>query len=730
MSFRCPLQYLKDWQQDYSRFLTESYAPVVDKAVSSAKQALVDTYGPSFTDPMASAIDNYIETHGGRLIRQISEGQYKAINTLVRQAALTDTLTVDELARCIRPCIGLTQSQAQRVNRFYEQLREDGYSKRDALKRQATFAAKVHRDRANLIAQTELAYAYNAGWDIVVRQNVESGVLPNDTKKVWSTAFDERVCDVCGRMDGESVLWHEPFSNGDMYPPAHPACRCSYTVEFSHILEAPPEGEAFDIPPDEQPQEIRPSSPVDDIQFDMDEYPPEAEQHVRDTLERLMEEYPLGEGTSISRICGTRQFLGLPLDMEDWEVDDYIDNNGWHGQLSGTGALYLPNRDDGTLVLGHTFFGFDQNQVQWTPMHEAFETIHENGWVQSALADQAGYGQEYILTHEYGHILASSVDMYGSGKNVHELVDWFNDAENRNRFRYEVSGYGTANWNEMFAEAFAQSFSPWQSESSKEIMGIYRRAQMAQQMSAYSEMGAQHIQWPEKGNPITSGEYNALRQYASDNHIRLQGFKRSDVDIHMAKNAIDALVRVAEEFPAIYGDQKHHLTLSLSEFYDSNDFAEVSPSAPHILSINQDAYRSAEALATEYGKLADNRFFVPGTGVDSIIYHEAGHIVSDVYGIDGMNIMKEVLNLDLEKDVLDYCEEYLSQYSSKNADEIISECFSAFYGLASPPQFVIDFMRKVRYNINKRRWKHDSVTLGDVLLAFKQRMVLHRQRER
>ena len=49
---------------------------------------------------MMDAMDDYITKHGGKLIREISTKQFNAINTLVRQATMTDTMTVkDQLAR-------------------------------------------------------------------------------------------------------------------------------------------------------------------------------------------------------------------------------------------------------------------------------------------------------------------------------------------------------------------------------------------------------------------------------------------------------------------------------------------------------------------------------------------------------------------------------------------------------------------------------------------------------
>jgi len=230
------LEYLRDWQQDYSKFIVEAYKPVAEKAIAQAAADLRTEYGAGFHDPMAAKVDSFIQEHGGQLIRRVSVEQYNAVNTLVRQAAFTNTMTVDQLARVIRPCVGLTTRQAQTTKHFYQSLVDDGYSHKEAYKRQLVYAAKVHRRRAALIAQTELAYAYSAGWHATIEQNVEDGVLPPGTKKVWLTAEDEKVCPECGKMNGEAVLWNEPFSNGSDYPPAHPNCRCHHKIEFVDLL--------------------------------------------------------------------------------------------------------------------------------------------------------------------------------------------------------------------------------------------------------------------------------------------------------------------------------------------------------------------------------------------------------------------------------------------------------------------------------------------------------------
>lgn len=77
------------------------------------------------------------------------------------------------------------------------------------------------RGRAELIASTEVTRAYAEGNRIAYR---ESGVV---TEWEWRTAADERVCPVCGPLQGKRRrLDGEPFDIGVDAPPAHPRCRC------------------------------------------------------------------------------------------------------------------------------------------------------------------------------------------------------------------------------------------------------------------------------------------------------------------------------------------------------------------------------------------------------------------------------------------------------------------------------------------------------------------------
>lgn len=225
LSGELSINYFFQWQQDYSRFVATAYEPLMQAMVQEAANDIVRRYGMTVRDAEAQQIARFITNRGGQLIREVSVNQYTAVNTLVRQATLTETMSIDQLARAIRPTVGLTTRQTQTTFRYYEKMREAGLSHQKALERQATYAAKMHRRRAGTIAQTEIAYAYNHGMDATVREYTAEGLLPTMVKR-WLTARNERVCRVCGTIHGEIVPMDGVFSIGKALPPAHPNCQC------------------------------------------------------------------------------------------------------------------------------------------------------------------------------------------------------------------------------------------------------------------------------------------------------------------------------------------------------------------------------------------------------------------------------------------------------------------------------------------------------------------------
>lgn len=238
---------IQAWQNDYANFVTEKLLPIWIKSMEAANAERMKQHSDFIYDPMGVGTRDWIYQHGGQWISTMSDAQKEAISALLQQSA-TGIYTVDELSRVIRPLIGLNKPQAMANLNYYNHVKESllqfnpnmkvSDAKKAAQDAALKYAARQHRQRAYTIATTEMAFAYNKGADDGIRQAQEQGFM-GKVKKVWSTAGDERVCLICGALDGKEVDMDDDFDfkGSSLYdgqkkvPPAHPRCRCALLYE-------------------------------------------------------------------------------------------------------------------------------------------------------------------------------------------------------------------------------------------------------------------------------------------------------------------------------------------------------------------------------------------------------------------------------------------------------------------------------------------------------------------
>ena len=106
---------------------------------------------------MGEGIQNWTATHGAEWVTNISDDQREAITSMIDRAT-TGAWTGDELARAIRPLIGLTKPQALANLNYYEHLKatllannptmKEATAAKAARDAAAKYAAKQHRQRA------------------------------------------------------------------------------------------------------------------------------------------------------------------------------------------------------------------------------------------------------------------------------------------------------------------------------------------------------------------------------------------------------------------------------------------------------------------------------------------------------------------------------------------------------------------------------------------------------
>lgn len=225
-------QWIEDWMQDYTRLVSEQLRPAWDKAINAAASEVQRRLPAWKFDPMGDSVRSWTATHAAEFVTNVTDAQIEGIRAVVRRASVLEDMSVDELARAVRPMVGLTRAQASANLRYYENLLANGVSAKRAQDLSLRYSARQHRLRGYTIARTELATAYNQGAYEGTKQAQAAGYL-GETVKVWCTADDERVCSICGSLEGKEATMDEEFDGASpswsthLTAPAHPSCRCA-----------------------------------------------------------------------------------------------------------------------------------------------------------------------------------------------------------------------------------------------------------------------------------------------------------------------------------------------------------------------------------------------------------------------------------------------------------------------------------------------------------------------
>ena len=220
-------KWLEQWMQDYSRMVKNKLLPKWLEAMQAANTEREEKFPNWYFNPAADGVREWTESHAAEFVTQITNAQVEGLRAVIREATKYEIMAVDQLARAIRPLVGLTKPQATANFNYYTKLIESGLKKQKALDLSIRYAARQHRYRGYMIARTEIATAFSQGARQGVKQAQAKGYI-GEVKRVWRTALDERTCSTCGRREGKEYDLDSPVQC-----PAHPCCRC--TEEFIEI---------------------------------------------------------------------------------------------------------------------------------------------------------------------------------------------------------------------------------------------------------------------------------------------------------------------------------------------------------------------------------------------------------------------------------------------------------------------------------------------------------------
>lgn len=225
-------KWLDDWMQDYAKLVEKHLRPAWEKAIDAGFTSKAQKYPGFYFNPMADGIRSWVENHSAEFVTNVTTTQIEGLRAVIQRSAVLEDLSVDELSRVIRPCIGLTKQQSKAVMNYYQKLRKNGVTPKRAKDMAIRDAARRHRSRAYDVARTELATSFNTGAHEATKAAQAKGYL-GEMEKEWCAADDERQCKFCGALDGKKIAMDEEFEgissswSTRLHPPAHVGCRCA-----------------------------------------------------------------------------------------------------------------------------------------------------------------------------------------------------------------------------------------------------------------------------------------------------------------------------------------------------------------------------------------------------------------------------------------------------------------------------------------------------------------------
>ena len=176
----------------------------------------------------ASWMNVYIDTSYRKGVRdaatKLSKGGAKVSSSWVREA-LNRPIHADRVGlaytRAFSELDGITKAMEQKISRVLAQGIAEGKNPRAIASTLYDEVDKFTESRAVVLARTEVISAHA---EASLNSYEEAGIEGVEVEAEWSTAGDDRVCEECESMEGQTFDMDE--ARGMI--PAHPQCRCAW----------------------------------------------------------------------------------------------------------------------------------------------------------------------------------------------------------------------------------------------------------------------------------------------------------------------------------------------------------------------------------------------------------------------------------------------------------------------------------------------------------------------
>ena len=221
--------------------LSVAYLTMARKAVQRSTKAAANELGRTlgFTlafDALNPRAVDWINLHAAQMVREVGEQTKLAVGEIIRRA-FEEGMHPYTAAKHIQRIVGLTVRQGIAVDNYYRNLLREGRYPQSVIDRYVErYAKRMQRYRARVLSRTETINASNAGQQMLWEDAAARGLLPANTRRQWLATLDDRTCELCAELHGQTVGLYEPFVASDgttvMHPTLHPACRCSVGLVF------------------------------------------------------------------------------------------------------------------------------------------------------------------------------------------------------------------------------------------------------------------------------------------------------------------------------------------------------------------------------------------------------------------------------------------------------------------------------------------------------------------
>lgn len=214
-------------EAQYTAYINEKVAPRWKQAMVAGSKLAPANVRELLT---ADVISEWAERRGETLFKGLIDVQQRAVSSLVRAATTTNPLDQKTLASLIAPILGLKQQDVTALLEAQKLLAAKGLNLDTQRHRLGQMANRRQAIRAERIARTELASAFNGGTQVTMERAEASGAFEGKLVRVWR-AQPGNSCAVCGKLNGKETNMKDPFDGKYSIPPAHPSCRCVVLYE-------------------------------------------------------------------------------------------------------------------------------------------------------------------------------------------------------------------------------------------------------------------------------------------------------------------------------------------------------------------------------------------------------------------------------------------------------------------------------------------------------------------